>query len=181
MLIGLVGEKGGGKGTVADYLVSEYKAVKLRFSGVLDDLLLRLGLAISRNNEINLALSLREKFGNGVIAKALAQDFNKSGEKLGVLDGIRYWEELEVFQKLPGFLLVYVKAPLEKRFERNYRRGEKKDDNISLEEFKKVESAPTEVYIKKIAAKADVLIDNSGTLDDLYAKIEEKIGQKIKS
>jgi len=179
MIIGLTGKAGSGKGTVADYLVSKYHAVKLRFSAVLDDILRRLFLDVSRENEINLAMALREKFGPDVLARALLFDLKEKKLKLGVLDGIRYREEYEVFKQEPDFFLVYLDTPFELRYQRNLKRGEKKDDKVSFERFKEMELSPTEIYIEKFKTEADYIIDNSGSLDVLYQKIDHVLGPKI--
>ena len=110
LVFGLVGHIASGKGTVVEYLKKNHNAIQYRFSKILDDILSRLYLENSRDNQINLAVKLRELHGNDVLARVLASDIKKDNPKLAIVDGIRYKEELEAFRALPDFKLVAVIA-----------------------------------------------------------------------
>lgn len=180
LIIGLVGEKLAGKGTTTAYLAKKYRAHIYRMSKILDDILARLYLPIERENEISLVLALREKFGEDILAQCLAGDIQKDRQKLIVIDGIRMPQEVEIFQELKGFLLVYLTAPIKLRFERMQRRAEKLDEQkMDYQKFKDLEKqSPTEKSIKKIGRKARVKIVNDGTFEGLYQKIEKEIIKK---
>lgn len=174
MIFGLTGEKLAGKGTAAEYLRQKYEAKKYRFSQIIDDLLARLYLPNSRDNEITIIQALREKFGIEILAHVLKKDIEKDQPKLGVIDGIRFWEEVRILKTLPDFVLVYLSAPLEQRFDRCLKRGEKADDStMTLDKFKATETAPTERFIPEIGATAQEKIDNNGTLEEFYQKIDQ--------
>jgi len=174
LIIGLTGEKLSGKGTASDYLSTKYGAKHYRFSKILDDIIKRLYLPKTRENQIDIALALRDKYGNEILAHVLKKDIENEKPALGVIDGIRYWEEYNILKNLPGFMLVYITASLENRYQRTMARNEKADEkNMSFEAFQKQEKAPTEVIIKEIAEKADYRIDNNSTLDKLREQLEE--------
>jgi len=176
LIICLVGEKGSGKGTVSRYLVEKYGARVFRFSEILDDILGRLYIPNARENQINLAEALREKFGAQVLAKVLKKDVENDNHKLIVLDGIRHPKELETLEQFSNFYLLYITCPLRIRYERSKKRGEKSgEDKMTFEDFKRRESASTEVWIKKIGKKARAKIDNSGTLEKLYKNVDNFI------
>jgi len=144
-------------------------------SQVLDDLLVRLHLPIERKNQIDLALALREKFGEDILAQTLKKDIEKDPEPLIVIDGIRMPREVEVFKTLSGFVLVAVSASLKNRFERMPGRREKLDEqNMDFAEFCRIEKeSPTETSIGSICQCADFRIVNNGSLKDFYLKFSQ--------
>ncbi|MDD5626648.1 MAG: AAA family ATPase [Patescibacteria group bacterium] len=179
-IVGLTGEKLAGKGTTAAYLAEKYNAVVFRFSQILDEVLKKLYLPITRENEIKLGLSLRQNFGDDILAKTLFQDVKDEKADLIIVDGMRFREEAEMFSQLDNFILVYITAPIKIRFERMKNRTEKADEkNMDFNKFKEIEDiSPTETVIKATAQKAKVKIENIGTFEELYAKIEKEIMKK---
>ena len=179
IILGLTGEKLSGKGTTSDYLVEKHNFKHFRFSKILDDIADRLYLPNTRENLIEVALMLREKFGPEILAHVLKKDIEKDKPEFAVVDGIRYWEEYKILKNIPGFHLIYVTAPMKDRFERQQKRHEKEgESDMKLEEFEKQETAPTEVLIKEIGEKAEYQIDNYGSYEELYNNIED-ICQKL--
>jgi dephospho-CoA kinase len=178
IIIGLTGEKLSGKGTVSKYLIEKYKAKHYRFSKILDDIIERLYLPRTRENEIAIALGLRDKFGNEILAHVLKKDIENNPSDISIIDGIRYWEEYNILKNLPGFIFIYITAPLEIRYQRALQREEKTEEkNLSLEDFTKQESGPTEAIIKDISKEANYCVTNDQTIEDLYQKIEEILCQ----
>lgn len=172
LIIGLVGEKLAGKDTASNYLVQKYGAGHFRFTHILDAILEDLDMPISRKNEIDLGLSLRKVFGPHVLVEALGHRINKSWEKIIVVNGIRM-DELDVVKQWDA-KIIYITAPLELRFKRYKSRHEKDDDGVmDLESFKAQESGPTEEAIPELGKQADFRIDNIGSLDELYKKVDE--------
>ena len=174
MIIGLVGEKLAGKDTVANYLEAKYNASHFRFSHILDAILEELNLEISRKNEIDLGLGLREVFGEHVLINALEQRVKRSMAGYQVVNGIRM-DELEIVKSW-GAKIIYITAPIEVRFERyNNRRGGKSgkadDAQMDFEHFKEHEAGRTELEIPELGKKADFRIDNVGSLEELYKKV----------
>ncbi len=176
MVVVFVGEKLAGKEVASHYLQRRHGFVSYRFSKILVDILDRLHLPVSRVNEVALVGGLRERFGGGVLAQVIAAEIKMRKQKRVVLDGMRHPAEFEALKKLPGFLLVYLTAPLELRFKRARARGEKVGErNFTLAEFKREESLPTEVFIRGLGRKAKVKLVNSSTLPELYQQIEDKV------
>lgn len=172
LILGLIGEKLAGKDTVAEYLVARHKAVHIRHSHVLDEILALLDLPISRRNEIDLGMGLRRVFGDGILGKALAKRVRHTKTSLVVINGIRFTDELENARGL-GAKIIYISAPEEARYARFLKRAEKADDaSQTLEQFRSQEKEPTEVQIPAIGQKADYKIENTGTLEELYTKVE---------
>ena len=172
MIIGLVGEKLAGKDVVANYLVGKYNAGHFRFTHILDAILEELNLEISRKNEIDLGLGLRKVFGEHVLINALEQRVKRSLSSYRIVNGIRM-DEMDVVKGW-GAKIIYITAPVKDRFDRYMLRREKADDAImNFEQFEKQEKEPTELAIPELGKKADFRIDNNGSLEELYKKVDD--------
>lgn len=177
IVIGLVGEKLAGKDLVANYLVENHGAFHIRFTHILDDILRALDLPISRRNEIDLGLGLRKVFGDGVLGKAVVKRALSAKENLVVINGIRM-DEMKNVREI-GAKVIYITAPMELRFERYRQRHEKADDGVmNFEQFKEQEKELTEINIPNLGKEADYKIENIGTAEELFKKVEAII-QKI--
>ncbi|MDP3986065.1 MAG: AAA family ATPase [Candidatus Veblenbacteria bacterium] len=176
VVVVFVGEKLSGKEQAAQYLVKKYGFHGYHFSRILTDILQRLHLPVSRMNQMHLVGALRERFGGGVLAEVIKQDILKHGYKRVVLDGLRHPAEYDALKVLPGFLLVYLTAPLNVRYQRARQRREKAGEHrLSLQDFKREEKLVTEVFISKLGHKAKVKVVNEGSLSELYHRLEEEL------
>ncbi len=173
-IIGLVGETGGGKDTVADYLQAHYGAALTRFS---DPLKKALGLffdAPSKADQAWLYGVFRERFGEDVLHTALARHIAKSDASLIVINGLRMPSDEVFVRALPQSSIMYITAPQEVRWKRVSGRGEKSDDAQPFEIFQKFEAtAATERHVPAIGSRADVTINNDGTLEELLAQVDD--------
>lgn len=176
MIIGLIGPKLSGKGTIAQYLQERRGAVVYSMSGVIVDITNRLYLPKTRANIIAAATAMRGAFGEDVFAQVLKKDIEGAQPALAVIDGIRMPKEVEIFSELPGFTLIYVDAPLRLRYERALGRGEKEGEReMTFEQFANEEHAVTEQNIASLKQQAQAVMTNEGTKDSLFADIEKII------
>ncbi|MBI4991794.1 MAG: AAA family ATPase [Candidatus Harrisonbacteria bacterium] len=176
-IIGLTGEKGGGKGTFAEILKEFLPGLEhIRFSDVLLGIAAELGIPkgeVSREQLQKLAPALEEIFGKGCITRGVKSRIQKSGDNTIVLDGIRWHSDLEMLRSLPNSTLVYITANPKVRFKRTKKRKEKSgEDKATLEKFLKEEQAETEKYIPEIGAQANYKIENNGSLEKFRRKVE---------
>lgn len=182
LVIGLVGRKGSGKGKCAGILKTTYGASVYRFSDVLRDILDRLFVEKNRENLIKLSEVLRQGFGEEILRHALLKQAEQDPAPLVVLDGIRRVEELRALQEIPGFHLVNISAPLETRYARIKQRGENAGETTrTLESFRELEQASTEVTISDVEVLAERTVDNSGDADQLAAQIDELMTSLLSS
>lgn len=172
-ILGLVGEKSGGKSTVGAYLRSKGARV-IRFSDFLADILVRLHLdPQDRENLGALGEALRAAFPAGTIARAVALDAQSGKGTLAVVDGIRKPGELAYLRRLPNFRLLYVTAPPRLRYERAHKRNQRRDDRVSFWKFQSIErTLASEVDIPNVGRRADFRIDNVGTEAELSTKVD---------
>ena len=176
IIIGLVGPIASGKGTVKKYLVEKYAAKDCRFSTILRDVLKRLSLEINRDNLINLSTILREQFGQDLLAKAIAEDAKHLDADIIVIDGVRRIDDVRYLRDIKGFTLVSIDAHPKSRFERLVTRNENVgDDKKSFEDFLADHKRETEATIPEVVKIADVSLDNSGSLEDLFVQIDKLI------
>ena len=182
IVIGLIGEKGSGKGTVSDYLIEKYGAIHYGTSKILRRTLEDLHLPVTRDNLTKLALVLKEGYGPSVVIDSLITDMEKNGSDIIIADGIRMHGDVEPFRKKYGknFFLVYVTADARKRYERIKMRKEKEgEDKLTFVEFLAEEARLTEISIHEIGKQADFTLNNDQGKKELI-KQTEKMLEKIK-
>jgi len=182
IVIGLIGEKGSGKGTVAKYLMEKYDATHYGTSKILKRTIESLHIPASRENFIKLALILKNGFWSSVVIDALIKDIENNGGGIIIADGIRMHGDVEPFRKKYGknFYLVYVTADIKLRFKRTKLRKEKAgEDKTTFEEFLAQESELTEVSIHEIGKQADFVIKNNKTAKELDQQTEMVIKKII--
>ena len=181
IIIGLIGEKGSGKGAVADHLVKNYGAVHYGTSKILRRTIEDLHLPANRDNFAKLAIALKEGFWSSVIIDSLIKDMESNGSDTIIADGIRMHGDVEPFRKKYGknFHLVYVTADLKIRYERTKKRKEKAgEDKATLADFIAEEGRLTEVSIHEVGTTADFVVNNNKGVKELYAQVD-KVMKKI--
>lgn len=178
IILGFTGLMACGKGTAAQYYKEKYGAPTFRFSTSMRDLLDRLYLPQSRENMSTISRITREAFGQDLYAKVMAGDVGKADHDIVVVEGIRRMDDVKELKKLENFKLVAIEVDMKTRYDRLKIRGENSDDNSKTwEQFQADHELETEKTIPPVMAKADVTIDNNGSLEDFYKQLEELVLQ----
>lgn len=173
IIVGLAGEMASGKGTVAQYFVAEKKASTHRFSTMLRDVLDRLHVEQSRDHLQKLSFIIRDAYGQDTFARVMAEDVKKDPAEIIVVDGVRRMDDIVYLKQIPEFKLVYIDASIEKRYERIIKRSENPDDQTkTFEQFVAESKADAELQIAGLKEFADVVIDNNGDIESLYAQVD---------
>lgn len=176
IILGFTGLPACGKGTIAQYFKEKYQAETFRFSTMLRDVLDRLYLEHSRENMSGISTVLREFFGQDLMAKVMAKDVENSQAELIIVDGIRRMDDVKYLRALPNFKLVAIVADMKIRYERLKKRGENPDDkNKTWAEFLADHQLETELTILDTMKAADLVINNDGSLEDLYKQLDELV------
>ena len=176
LIIGLVGQAGAGKGTAANMLRDSHKAETFTFSAILTDILKRLFLDNSRDNLIKISMSLRDAFGQDVLSNAMEKQVANSKAEIVTVDGIRRMDDIQDLSKAEGFHLIEITAPAEVRFDRLKNRNEKiGEGSMTWDEFLETSKKETERTIAGVAEKAELHIDNSGSMEELEQKLQKMI------
>lgn len=174
IILGIVGEKGSGKGTFPKLLqeiLPDKKSVRTTFSDVMTDTLNIWGLDRSRENYTKLVVAMRDSFGLDILANAVKKRVQELEGDIIVIDGMRWMADLDMIKSIDG-KIVYITADPKIRYERTKARGEKAGETeTTFEQFMEEENAPTEVDIPKIAAAADFTINNDGDLEEFKRQV----------
>lgn len=180
LVLGLAGEFLSGKSSAAAFYVDKFSAKRLRFSGILDDILGILDLPLTRDNEQKLGVALRESFGEGVLAYALAKSARFGKKEIFVVDGLRKIEELQVLKQLPEFKLIYIQSTLENRFNRLQQRDEKEGEKyLSKEEFVKSHEHEADKDICKLGQFADFVVENDGSKSNFQDQLTKILTESL--
>lgn len=175
IIIGLIGEKGGGKDTIAAYLIEHYGAYMLGVGDLLRQIHQLLELEYTRESMNTLVKAIREQFGEEILQTAILKKFANVPNKICVISGVRKPAEIEQLHAIGG-KIWYITAPIEQRFERIFQRRQNADDaHQTLELFKQQEHLPAEIYITELGQRADVTIHNTGTLEELLTKVDQEM------
>lgn len=176
IILGITGEMASGKDTVTKYIVEKYSAKRFMFSDPLRDILDRLHLPQVRVNLASLSHTLRQTFGEDILAHVIENDAKKDKHELVVIDGIRRVSDIDLVRKLPEFTLVYVEADMERRYNRLTGRHQNVDDQTkTFDEFKQDHLLETELSIPPLRVDAKYIINNDGTLEELYEQVDKVI------
>lgn len=174
IILGISGEIASGKDTVGKYIAEKYQASSLRFSQPLRDILDRLYFEQNRENMAKLSLYLRKAFGEDMFSKVILAEAEKSESTLVVVDGIRRPSDILHFENKEHFYFLYVETSPESRYKRLIERHQNTDDMIKTEvQFEKDALLETETQIRDLKERADFVISNDGTLDELYKQVDE--------
>ncbi len=173
MIIGVAGQAGSGKDTVSDLIVKEFGYKHISVSDTLRLFISACGLKASRKLQLDTANNLRSNFGNNFLVETALKKV--SDYKKVVISGIYCIEEAKHIKSLGG-KIIYI-LPNDLSFKRIKNRQDSDRDEISLSELNSAierENSghePNEANVSKIKNAADVIIENSGTLDELKLKI----------
>ncbi len=182
IIIGIVGEMGSGKSTVARYIKEKYSASSYKFSDILRDILEKLSLPVTRDNLIDLFLVLAPRFGENVLAGPMKQAVDNDPNSYIVVEGIRRPADISRLEELPHFYLLGIKSDPKIRFERIHARHERSDDQEkSYQEFLEDHKKSTEIYAPEMVQHAPYKITNNGTAEELYTEIDTVLKRILKN
>lgn len=179
MIIGIAGTIGSGKGTVVDYLKQKKNFAHYSSSGRLKEILDERGLAATRPHLSALADELMEQHAGGVLQLS-HERAQANGDTDYILESIHRESEAAYVRSIGGVILG-IDADLTTRFERTQKRQEGEKDNVTFEEFKAHAAREddgatgTGPNIRAVLKSADYVVHNDGTLDELYAQVDEAL------
>jgi dephospho-CoA kinase len=178
-VIGTVGLPGSGKGEAAN--VAEAADIPIVVMGdVIRAECRRRGLDPAEHHG-RIAGALREEEGDDAIAARtlprIREAAAESDSEAVLVDGLRSTVELERFREAFGddFTLVAIRAPFELRAERLDARG-RDDSDSDLEALRERDEREIDLGLGETLERADVEIDNTGTLDEFRSRVREVLG-----
>ncbi|USN45414.1 MAG: AAA family ATPase [Candidatus Woesearchaeota archaeon] len=177
VVFGITGTLGAGKGEIANFFVSQKNFAHYSVTAFLIEEINRRKLPVNRDSMVLVANDLRKVNGPGYIVDLLLQRAKKVG-KPAIIESIRTSGEVETLRKEPFFKLLAVDADPTLRYERVFSRKSEKD-KITFEEF--LSNEQREMHATDKATQnlsyciehADFQLTNNGSLEELYAELEE--------
>ncbi len=176
IIIGITGTLGAGKGTIVD-LLKEKGFLHYSARDFIVETIEKEGLEVNRDSMTLIGNRLREEHSPSYIIESLYQRAKISG-KNSVIESVRNPMEVEFLRKKEDFLLIAVDADIKIRYQRIVQR-KSSTDNVSFETFKQNEEREMQSNdvnsqnLKSCIDKADIIVDNSGTIEELKEKIED--------
>jgi dephospho-CoA kinase len=178
MIIGTAGTFGAGKDEVSKYL--EAKGFEhVSTSIILREKVNEAGLEINALNLFETSNKISDEFGNGALAEWA---FERIDSNQAVISGLRKAGEIDFLKRQKDFSLFFVDAPIKLRYSRIQSRKREGEETLSLEEFRNKEDLELRgdtgsqniLYCKE---KADFILSNTGTIEDLHTKVDDIIRQ----
>lgn len=168
LYIAVVGKTCAGKETVykivQEMFNNRYRVSIHHFSDPLNENLDLLCLPRIRPNQQMLSTVLRGAFGEELLGNIIFKRASRDSSEIVFLDGVRRPKDVVMLNKLSSThaFLIYIHAPMDKRFERLKKRNDRSGDaEKTWEEFQKEQAAEAESLIDTLRASADFEIDNS--------------------
>jgi len=176
----LVGQRSAGKDVVAEYLQSEYGLEQVVFSKEITDLGLELGQITQdmldhdlKGTQADWGKRLRQMENGSELYTMRVID--KARQGYHIINGMRDPIELSIIDReLQDYMVMGVTAGFFTRYKRTL--GIKKTRN--LWHFIQLENKFTEKYIRNLVKNADIIINNSGTLEDVYSTLDDVVQEK---
>ncbi len=174
--LGITGHPLCGKDTVAEYIAKKYGFTFVSTSDEVREYMKKNNLGEPTRERMRpIAQKMRVELGADILIK-MALEHHKDTERI-IFGGIRALAEADAIRKAGGKVIV-VSAPIEVRFKRSQERGRTGDDRTfeefaTLEKREYVGTHAAESNINGIIAGADYTIENVGTLEELYEKVDE--------
>jgi len=124
---------------------------------------------------------MKKTFGSKSLAHAAKFNVGSDSADVTVFDGIRGKQQVKMIKTYPNSLIVYISAKRELRYQRLNKRSEKvRETGLSYEQFMKEEKVKTETGIPRLGQKADLKIENNGTLEEFREKVAKFYNQAWK-
>lgn len=188
MLFGIAGPTAGGKTTVAEFIVNEYKAGYLRYSDILANIASDRGLDPTDKVSLQgLYITLRKERGEGWLAEEVAQKAEDLDCTDLVIEGNRRKIDLETLRDVADrrnekLVFVFVDAPIKTRFERyNGRLEQQGKQAVTWEDFEELESSPAENEVddlRQYAQDNGIYIDTDEyDVDTMNTKVLEELSE----
>jgi predicted nuclease with RNAse H fold/dephospho-CoA kinase len=168
-VIGFSGPIGAGKSTAARIL-EQHGFASGRFSAVLEQILNRDGIRVTRQSLQDLGDRIHREPGQRWLCEQLVAMLPKQGNI--VIDGLRHPEDHSflVEEYGPAFEHVYIDAPVEIRRQRYVSRGG------TLEDFVAAAQHDSEAGLGRLDSMAHRKIENAGDPEKLRAKVLQVVG-----
>jgi len=180
-IIAIVGMAGSGKSEAVNYLQKKYNYPKVYFGEATFDRLKKEGLELNYANEKNIREKIRQEMGMGAYAILAMPKIDSIFEKSGMVlvESLYSWDEYKVLKNKYSdkFKVIAIFASPEIRFARLKSRLKERPiddiDTFNRRDLTEIEGTDKGGPI----ARADHMIINHGTLEELHAELDSAIAE----
>lgn len=173
-VIALAGTLSSGKDTYAEHLRESFGYRHASTGDLIRAEALKRYGSIERPVLVKTGTELRIEHGAGSLAKLALE-----GEKPVVVTGVRTLGEVAVIRSAGG-LVVFIDAPIEKRYEWMRARRRDQEVNLSLEEFRQRDQREwyagpdaADYNLRDIKKEADIVVENGDmTLEQFITRLD---------
>jgi cytidylate kinase len=186
-LIGVAGTAGAGKDTVAEILCRLFDMQNLSSGDVVRTITRHVyhlppNFNPVRDQLYQVANYLRTEVDPAVMVKICILEARVQGLKAGLISGLRWMGEAEAIRNAGG-IIIGVDADSKVRYDRMYARGRDAETQKTFEEFLAYDDYENRGIsdrgpgrgIRSIIDSADVVVTNSGTLEELELELKHKV------
>jgi dephospho-CoA kinase len=175
-IVGITWTLGAGKGTVVEYMVKTMWFKHYSVRDYLEEELDKRWLEHTRDNMRELADGLRKEFGPSYVIDQMYKKASAVGAD-AIIESIRCIGEIDKLRRYADFFLLWVNAARKMRYESVIERWSSTDD-VTYEQFCEQEDKeihttnPYEMNLVWCLERANIVIKNDGTVEQLYMEIE---------
>ncbi|MCG2871312.1 MAG: AAA family ATPase [Sulfolobales archaeon] len=111
---------------------------------------------------MDFAFRMRRERGRGFVAELTLEKLDPR-DKVVVINGVRNWEEVEVFRRVGEIVLIAIHSSPKTRYERLIKRGrteDKKYEDLAKRDFEELQMG-----IGNVIAMADYVLTNEGDVE----------------
>ncbi len=182
-IIGIAGTNGSGKDSLGEILARYHDWLFVSVTDILRHGLIERGLAIERENLRNLSAQWRRQSGLGVLVDKAVEIYRKNPDNYKGLAivSVRNPGEANRVHDLGG-KVVWVDADPKVRYKRIVSRQRGDEDRKTYEQFLAEEQAEMKhsgdeatLSLAGVKAKADIFLENDGTLEEFRSAIQKAI------
>lgn len=181
-VFGAIGKIGSGKDAAATYIGSKYDMATISVGDIVREMAGDRGLEPTRQNLEHISSSSIRENGEDYFMRLVLDTIWRNGWEQVALSGIRTPADVRYLkQKLKGdFVLfhVYVRSS-QIRYERLKRRKRPGDPDSYDEFLEQEKNEEKRFHLEQACSMADYLLDNSRTLADLHAQIDELMAAQM--
>lgn len=178
IIIGLVGPIAAGKSTTVTIL-KQKGFTSYSLSDRIREEIQNRNLEITRETLNHVSNELRETVGADVLAKKTSELIDKENPDKVVIDSIRNPQEINFLKNHFGMYIIGLIAPQQKRYDFFANRTTNITGIDTWEEFKALDdmelaqSGENKQQVNECLKLADIVIENTGTVEELEQKLED--------
>lgn len=174
MIIGVTGTINSGKDTVGDMIKAKTGWPTFSIPDEVRIIATERGLPLDDMALNSISVEYKDKYGLGYW---MEQGLKRFAGQNFIVTSLRNPGEIVPLRATGHFFLICVDAPLEMRYKRALARGRAGEENLTIEQFKERDQftrngPPNAQRIDDIVKQADFIVENTGTLEELEAKID---------